>query len=99
MRGQETDHDISGPMRGLKKLHLMAQTKRQTDRQTSGHRNSMTDPAQRVNLRAHYNSQFCVSFLFCIKLEPPRRIHTCLNVAFFYLKVVTIYIAGLVNKT
>ena len=39
----------SGPMRGLKKLHLMAQTDiktdRQTDRQTHGHGNSLTELA------------------------------------------------------
>ena len=46
MRGLGTDHVISGPMRGLKKLHLMAQTTRETDRQTSGHRDSMTESAQ-----------------------------------------------------
>ena len=31
-----------------KKLHPMAQTNRQTDRQTDGHGGSMTDPAQRA---------------------------------------------------
>ena len=39
MRGLGNDHVISGPMRGLKKLNLMAQT--------DGHGDSMTDPAQR----------------------------------------------------
>ena len=46
MRGQETDHLISGPMRGLKKLQPMAQTNRQTEKQTGGHRDSMTESAQ-----------------------------------------------------
>ena len=40
-----TDHLISGPMGGLKKLHPMAQTNRQTHTQTDGHGNSMTEPA------------------------------------------------------
>ena len=45
MRGKETDYVISGPIRGLKKkLHSMAQTHRHTD----GHRDSITDPAQRA---------------------------------------------------
>ena len=35
-RGLGTDHVISGPMRGLKKLQLMAHTDRQTDIQTLG---------------------------------------------------------------
>ena len=42
MRGLGTDHVIVGPMRGLKKMHPMAQT----NRQTSGHRDSMTESAQ-----------------------------------------------------
>ena len=42
MRGQETDHVISGPMRGLDKNCMRWR------RQTSGHRDSMTDPAQRA---------------------------------------------------
>ena len=37
MRGLGTDHVISGPMRGLKKLHPMAQTDRQTHTYTHGH--------------------------------------------------------------
>ena len=42
MRGQETDHVISGPMRGFEKNCIRWR------RQTSGHRDSMTDPAQRA---------------------------------------------------
>ena len=42
MSGLGTDHVISGPMRGLKNLHPMAHT----NRQTSGHCNSMTESAQ-----------------------------------------------------
>ena len=42
MRGLGTDHAISGPMRGLKKLHTMAQT----DKQTDNHGHSMTELAQ-----------------------------------------------------
>ena len=37
-----TDHVISGPIRGLKKLHPMAQNHRQTDR----HGNTMSESAQ-----------------------------------------------------
>ena len=37
-----TDHVISGPMRGLKKMHPMAQT----EPHTSGHYNSMTESAK-----------------------------------------------------
>ena len=47
MRGLETDHVISGPMRGLKKTTwgmYITQTNRQTDR----HVDSMTDTAQRA---------------------------------------------------
>ena len=46
MRGQETDHVISGPMRVLEKNCIRCL--KHTDRQTDGHRNSMTDPAQRA---------------------------------------------------
>ena len=42
IRGLQTDHVISGQMRGLKKLNPMAQTNRQTD----GHGNSMTELAK-----------------------------------------------------
>ena len=38
-----TDHVTSGPMRGQKKLHMMAQTDRQTGH---GHADSMTELAQ-----------------------------------------------------
>ena len=38
MRGQETDHVISEPLRGLKKTASDG-----ADRQTSGHRDSMTE--------------------------------------------------------
>ena len=34
MRGLATNHVISGPLRGLKKLHLMTQTNRHTDMAT-----------------------------------------------------------------
>ena len=37
-----TDHVTSGPMRGLGKMHPMAQT----NKQTSGHGDSMTELAQ-----------------------------------------------------
>ena len=47
MRGLETDHVISGPMRGLKKC---IGNGHQTDRQTDRHVDSMTDPAQRAEL-------------------------------------------------
>ena len=47
MRGQETDHVISGPIRDLKKTASNG-ADRQTQTQTDGHRNSMTDPAQRA---------------------------------------------------
>ena len=40
--GEGWDHVTSGPKRGLKKLHLMAQTHIQTDR----HGDSMTESAQ-----------------------------------------------------
>ena len=43
MRGLGTDHVISGPMTGLKKLHLMTQEDRQTDRQTDGQTDRQTD--------------------------------------------------------
>ena len=42
MRGLGADHVISGPMRGLKKMHPMAQTNKQTD----GHGDSKTDSVQ-----------------------------------------------------
>ena len=42
MRGLITDHVISGPIRGLKNLHSMAQTDTQTDR----HHDSKTEWAQ-----------------------------------------------------
>ena len=41
MRGLGTDHVISGPMRGLKNTASNG-----ADRQTSGHRNSMTESTQ-----------------------------------------------------
>ena len=37
-----TDHGLSGTIRGLKKLHPMVQT----NRQTRGHRDSTTESAQ-----------------------------------------------------
>ena len=40
-------HVIGGPMRGLKRLHPMAQTDKQTNRQTDGHGESKTKSAQR----------------------------------------------------
>ena len=42
MRGQETDHVISGPIRGFEKTATNG-----ADRQNHGHGDSMTDPAQR----------------------------------------------------
>ena len=57
MRGQETDHVISGPMRGLEKNCI--RLRRQTDQKTYGHCDSMTDPAQRaesVKNTAQYKS-------------------------------------------
>ena len=45
MGGLGTDHVISGPMRGLKILHQMAHTHRQTD----GHCDSKTESAQWAN--------------------------------------------------
>ena len=45
MRGLEADHVILGPMRGLKKR--MGRDNIQTNIQTQGHRDSMTDPAKR----------------------------------------------------
>ena len=41
-----TDHVISGLMRGLKKLHPMVQTERQTELQADRHCDSMTESAQ-----------------------------------------------------
>ena len=46
MRGHETDHVITGPMRCLEKNCI--RWRRQTDKQTDGHRDSMTNPAQRA---------------------------------------------------
>ena len=48
MRGLETDHVISGPMRGLEKKPHGEGADRHTDGRTDGHRDSMTDPAQRA---------------------------------------------------
>ena len=60
MKGQEIDHVISGPMRGLKKTGsdggAIRQTDKQTERQTSGHCDSMTDPAQRAESEKTHNS-------------------------------------------
>ena len=47
MRGQETDHVISGLMRGLKK-NASDGADRYPDIQTSGHHNSLNDQAQRA---------------------------------------------------
>ena len=44
--GSGTDHVISGPMRGLKKMHPMAQTNKLTNTHTDGHRDYMTESAQ-----------------------------------------------------
>ena len=41
MRGLGTDHVISGPMTGFKKLHVRAQT----DNHIDGHGDSMTESA------------------------------------------------------
>ena len=45
MRGLGSGHVTCGPMRGLKKMHGEG-TNTQTDRQTNGHRDSMTESAQ-----------------------------------------------------
>ena len=45
MRGLETDHVISGPMRGFEKT-VSDDANRQTNRQTDGHGNSMTESTQ-----------------------------------------------------
>ena len=47
MRGQETYRVISGPMKGLIKTASDG-ANTQTNRQTDGHRDSMTDLAQRA---------------------------------------------------
>ena len=47
--GPETDHVISGPMRGLRKTasdDANKHTNKHTNRQTVGHRDSMTESAQ-----------------------------------------------------
>ena len=56
MRGQETDHVNSGPMRGLKKMYPMAQTNRQTNRQTDGHGDSLTELAQWGRFSENYEN-------------------------------------------
>ena len=47
MRGLGTDHEISGPMKRLKKLHLMAPTNTQT---TDGHSGLESELAQLADL-------------------------------------------------
>ena len=50
MRGLGSGHVICGPMRGLEKNCMgRGQTHRQTDRQTNGHRDSMTESSQWVD--------------------------------------------------
>ena len=50
MRGLGSGHVTCGPMRGLKKNCMgRGQTHRQTNRQTNGHRDSMTESAQWVD--------------------------------------------------
>ena len=56
MRGLETDHVILEPMRGLKKLHTMAQT----DTQTDGHSDSMTDSKSVTGLRGVLGTLFLI---------------------------------------
>ena len=46
MRGLGSGHVTCGPMRGLKKCIGRGQTHKQTNRQTHGHRDSMTESAQ-----------------------------------------------------
>ena len=46
MKGLETDHVISGPMRGLTKISLEGDN--HTNTETYGHCDSMNDPAQRA---------------------------------------------------
>ena len=50
MRGLGSGHVTCGPMRGLEKKFMgRGQTNRQTDKQTNGHRDSLTELAQWAN--------------------------------------------------
>ena len=64
MRGLGTDHAISGLMRGLKKMHLMAQTDKLTNKLTDGNRNSMTESAQWGRFSKNYVGCF-LGFVIC----------------------------------
>ena len=49
MRGLGTDHVISGPMRRLGKKTASNGADRQTDRQTDGHGDFMTESSQKAD--------------------------------------------------
>ena len=60
MRDLGTDHVISGPMSGLDK-NCIRWSRQTADKQTDGHRNYMTDPAQ----RAESVKMLCKTKLHC----------------------------------
>ena len=61
LRGLGTKHVISGSMRGLKK-YASDGADRQTNRQTSGHHDSMTESAQWGCFSENHYLQTSVSF-------------------------------------
>ena len=68
MRGLGTNHVISGQMRGIKKTD---NANKQTYRQTSGHRDSMTESAQWGRLSENHPVSFVTTlvllqFEFCL---------------------------------
>ena len=73
MKGLGTDHVISGPMRGLKKT-VSDGANKQTNRQTDGHRNSMTESAQWGRFSEQFRSKSVVRFCnLASKLHKNRR--------------------------
>ena len=63
MRGLGTDHVISGPIRGLEKNCIP--WRRETNKQTSGHCDSMTDPAQWGRVSEKITLEWYVVFISC----------------------------------
>ena len=56
-----SDYLISGPMRGIKKLHPMAQNNTQTNKHTDGHHNSMIESAQ----KGRFSEKMLLDLIFC----------------------------------
>ena len=72
MRGLGSGHVTCGPMRGLE---INFTGRGPTDRQTDGHCDSMTNPAQRAeSVKMRYNYVFAIFFNHLVLIQTPELI-------------------------